>query len=124
MNKKIILVVDDEPDILETISEILNLEGYTVFTARNGNECLEKLDDIIPDIILLDIMMPGLTTKEILDQIEQDERLKDTKIIFITAVGMTEAEKEELLSREKVVDFIQKPFELDELLSKIKAVLR
>ncbi len=124
MDKKIILVVDDEPDILETISEILNLEGYTVFTARNGNECLEKLDDIIPDIILLDIMMPGLTTKEILDQIEQDERLKDTKIIFITAVGMTEAEKEELLSREKVVDFIQKPFELDELLSKIKAVLR
>ena len=124
MDKKIILVVDDEPDILETISEILNLEGYTVFTARNGNECLEKLDDIIPDIILLDIMMPGLTTKEILDQIEQDERLKDTKIIFITAVGMTEAEKEELLSREKVVDFIQKPFELDELLSKVKAVLR
>lgn len=124
MDKKIILVVDDEPDILETISEILNLEGYTVFTARNGNECLEKLDDIIPDIILLDIMMPGLTTKEILDQIEQDERLKDTKIIFITAVGMTEAEKEELLSREKVVDFIQKPFELDELLSKIKAVLK
>lgn len=124
MDKKIILVVDDEPDILETISEILNLEGYAVFTARNGNECLEKLDDIIPDIILLDIMMPGLTTKEILDQIEQDERLKDTKIIFITAVGMTEAEKEELLSREKVVDFIQKPFELDELLSKIKAVLR
>ena len=123
MNKKIILVVDDEPDILETISEIFNLEGYAVFTARNGNECLEKLDDIIPDIILLDIMMPGLTTKEILDQIEQDERLKDTKIIFITAVGMTEAEKEELLSREKVVDFIQKPFELDELLSKIKAVL-
>ena len=123
MDKKIILVVDDEPDILETISEILNLEGYTVFTARNGNECLEKLDDIIPDIILLDIMMPGLTTKEILDQIEQDERLKDTKIIFVTAVGMTEAEKEELLSREKVVGFVQKPFELDELLSKIKAVL-
>ena len=123
MDKEIILVVDDEPDILETISEILNLKGYAVFTARNGNECLEKLDDIIPDIILLDIMMPGLTTKEILDQIEQDERLKDTKIIFITAVGMTEAEKEELLSREKVIDFIQKPFELDELLSKIKAVL-
>lgn len=123
MKKKIILVVDDEPDILETISEILNLEGYTVFTARDGNDCLEKLDDVIPDIILLDIMMPGLTTKEILDQIEQDKRLKDTKIIFITAVGMTEAEKEELLSREKVIDFIQKPFELDELLSKIRAVL-
>jgi len=51
MDKKIILVVDDEPDILETISEILNLEGYAVFTARNGNECLEKLDDIIPDIM-------------------------------------------------------------------------
>lgn len=123
MNRKVVLVVDDEPDILETISEILNFEGYMVFTARNGNECLEKLDDIIPDLILLDIMMPGLTTKEILDQIEQDERLGKTKIIFITAVGMTEAEREELLSRKKVVDFIQKPFELDELLSKVKTAL-
>lgn len=123
MNRKVVLVVDDEPDILETISEILNFEGYMVFTARNGNECLEKLDDIIPDLILLDIMMPGLTTKEILDQIEQDERLGKTKIIFITAVGMTEAEREELLSRKKVVDFIQKPFELDELLSKVKMAL-
>ena len=123
MKRKVVLVVDDEPDILETISEILNFEGYMVFTARNGNECLEKLDDIIPDLILLDIMMPGLTTKEILDQIEQDERLGKTKIIFITAVGMTEAEREELLSRKKVVDFIQKPFELDELLSKVKTAL-
>ncbi len=118
--KKIILIVDDEPDILDTVSEILNMAGYTTFTARDGRECLEKLEDLTPDAILLDIMMPGLTTKEILDEIENDRKLDNTKIIFLTAVGMTEVERGRLLSRRNVVDFIQKPFDIDYLLNRIK----
>lgn len=118
--KKTVLVVDDEPDILDTISEVLEINGFVPLTARNGNECLEKLEDLTPDLILLDVMMPGLTTKEILDEIEQDKLLQNVKIIFLTAVGMTEAEKEHLLSRRQVVDFIQKPFDIDDLLNSVK----
>jgi len=121
--KKTVLVVDDEPDILTTVSEILEMNDYIVFTARNGDECLEKLEDLTPDLILLDVMMPGITTKEILDEMDQDEKLEKTKVIFLTAVGLTEAEKEHLLARKHVVDFIQKPFDVDDLIKRIKSAV-
>ncbi|HEC81348.1 MAG TPA: response regulator [Thermoplasmatales archaeon] len=121
--KKTVLVVDDEPDILATVAEILEMNEYIVFTARNGNQCLEKLEDLTPDLILLDIMMPGITTKEILDEIEQDKKLEKTKIIFLTAVGLTETEKEHLLARKHVIDFIQKPFDVDDLLKRVKSAV-
>jgi two-component system alkaline phosphatase synthesis response regulator PhoP len=58
MNRKKILLIDDEQDILEIISYNLEKEGYHVFTASNGNEGIEKAKEILPDLILLDVMMP------------------------------------------------------------------
>ena len=114
---KTILVVDDEPDILKTVSVILKHAGFNVLTAVDGNDCLKRLEKNKADLILLDIMMPGTPSKEIV------KRIKNTKIAFLTAVQMSEAEKEQLLSSKNIVGYIQKPFDLEELVTKVKYYL-
>ncbi|MCW3129292.1 MAG: response regulator [Methanophagales archaeon] len=117
---KTIMIVDDEPDVLLSVAQILEANNYRTITAKDGYECLEKLKEEIPDVLLLDIMMPGLTSKEILREIEKDSRFAEMKIIFLTAVHMLEAEEEDLLSLKQVVDFIGKPFTVRELLDSIE----
>ena len=121
---KTVMVVDDEPDVLATIVQILDANNYKTIEAKDGQECLDKLKGEIPDVILLDIMMPGLTTREILSAIEEDSRLSKAKIIFLTAVHLREAEEEGLLASQQVVDFIEKPFTISRMLDAIeKAIL-
>lgn len=112
---KTILFADDEPDIRKTVSALLKKHGYTVKTAINGDDCVKKLKKLKPDLILLDIMMPGTPVKTII------KTIKKSKIVFLTVVRMADAEKEELMEQGNVVDFIQKPFEINELVRKIKA---
>ena len=69
---KTVMVVDDEPDLLATIVQVLDANNYRTIQAKDGRECLDRLKEDIPNIILLDIMMPGLTTEEILSAIEKD----------------------------------------------------
>ncbi|MBD3309625.1 response regulator [Candidatus Woesearchaeota archaeon] len=111
---KTIMVVDDEPDILQSVETVLKKEGYEVVTAKNGDQCLEKLEKEKPDLILLDIMMPGTPVKEVI------KKIKDTKIAFLTAVKTSDAEKEELMENKNIVDFIEKPFDLEELVKKVR----
>lgn len=111
---KTILVVDDEPDIRATVKTVLEKNGYTVFTAVDGDDCLEKLKKIKPDLILLDIMMPGTPVRDVV------KKIKGVKISFLSVVRVSEAEKEQLLGSPNVVDFIQKPFDINELLAKVK----
>ena len=73
--KKTIMVVDDEPDVLLSIVQILEANDYSTIEARDGYACLEKLKEEVPDLILLDIMMPGLTSMQILNSIAKDSRL-------------------------------------------------
>ena len=121
---KTVMVVDDEPDVLATIVQILDANNYKTIEAKDGQECLDKLKGEIPDVILLDIMMPGLTTGEILGAIEKDSRLARVKIIFLTAIHLLEAEEEGLLASEQVVDFIEKPFTISRMIAAIeKAIL-
>jgi CheY-like chemotaxis protein len=117
---KTIMIVDDEPDVLLSVAQILEANNYRTIKAKDGYECLEKLKEEIPDVLLLDIMMPGLSSKEILREIEKDSRFAEMKIIFLTAVHMLEAEEEDLLSLKQVVDFIGKPFTVRELLDSIE----
>ncbi|RLF27322.1 MAG: two-component system response regulator [Thermoplasmata archaeon] len=112
-----ILVVDDEPDIQESVKTILERANYNVVVASDGKDCLEKMRTIKPDLILLDIMMPGIPTKEII------RKITDTKIIFLSVVRTSEIEKEDLLRQENIVDFIQKPFDVNDLLERIRKVL-
>jgi two-component system alkaline phosphatase synthesis response regulator PhoP len=110
---KLIMVVDDEPDIRATVKTILEKSGFKVTTAVNGDDCLKKLKTEKPDLILMDIMMPGTPVKEIVPKIKG-------KVAYLTVVRVTEAEKEQLLKSKNIVDFIQKPFDIKDLVSRVK----
>jgi two-component system response regulator MprA len=114
-----ILVVDDDPEIVSFIRRGLAYEGYTVDTAGDGSEALAKARDIEPDLVILDIMMPGI------DGIEVAKRLReggDVPILMLTAKG-TVADKVTGLES-GADDYLVKPFAFDELLARVKALLR
>jgi two-component system alkaline phosphatase synthesis response regulator PhoP len=85
MNRKKILLVDDEQDILEIISYNLEKEGYHVFTASNGNEGIAKAKEILPDLILLDVMMPEKDGIETCQELRKIKELQKTLIVFLSA---------------------------------------
>ena len=85
MNQKKILLIDDEEDILEIISYNLEKEGYLVTTANNGNEGLIKAKELIPDLILLDVMMPEKDGIETCQELRQIKELENTLIVFLSA---------------------------------------
>ena len=116
MAKKI-MVVDDEEDIRSTVKSLLEKNRYEVITAINGDDCLQKLAKNKVDLILMDIMMPGTPVKKIVDKI------RDTKIAYLSVVRIADAEKEELFRDKKIVDFIHKPFDVDDLLKRVKKLV-
>jgi len=113
-----VMVVDDEQDLRDMINLMLKKEGYETETARDGNELLEKIDVFQPDLVTLDVMMPGLTTKEILEKIK--EKKNNPKILLLTVVRFSEAEKERIMNMGNVVGYITKPFEFDDLLNSVR----
>ena len=124
MNKKDIkiLLVDDEPDILEIVSYNLTAEGYKVFTAENGAEGVKKAKKEKPQLIILDVMMPEMDGIEACEQIRQVPELKDVIITFLTARG----EDYSLVAgfEAGADDYITKPIKPKVLVSKVKALLR
>ena len=112
-----IMVVDDEPDLREMLNLMLNKEGFETETAENGLDFLNKLDNFDPDIVTLDIMMPGLTTSEILREL--DGKKSKPKIILLTVVRYSEEEKKRIFGMGNVVDYVTKPFDLDQLIDAI-----
>ena len=85
MKQKKILLIDDEPDILEILSYNLTKEGYEVSTATNGNEGIEKAQEILPDLILLDVMMPEKDGIETCQDLRKIKELQQTLIVFLSA---------------------------------------
>lgn len=85
MHKKKILLIDDEVDILEILSYNLEKEGYLVATATNGNEGIQKAKEMIPDLILLDVMMPEKDGIETCQELRQIKELQNTLIVFLSA---------------------------------------
>lgn len=121
---KTVMVVDDEPDVLLSVAQILESNNYRTIKAKDGYECLECLKEETPDVLLLDIMMPGLTSKEILAMIAEESSLSQVKIIFLTAVHSQEAEEGGLLASRQVVDFIEKPFTVRRMLDAIEKAMK
>lgn len=121
---KTVMVVDDEPDVLLSVAQILESNNYRTIKAKDGYECLECLKEVTPDVLLLDIMMPGLTSKEILEMIAKESSLSQVKIIFLTAVHSQEAEEGGLLASRQVVDFIEKPFTVRRMLVAIEKAMK
>ncbi|MBW2965942.1 response regulator [Candidatus Woesearchaeota archaeon] len=114
---KTIMIVDDEPDNITIIKTVLESHKYNVISAVNGDDCLEKLKNgAKPDLILMDIMMPGTPIRDVI------KKIKNIKIVYLTVVRMIEAEKQGLLGQKNVVGYIQKPFDINELLKEVKKI--
>ena len=117
-----ILLVDDEPDILEIISYNLINEGYQVFTAENGKQAIKIAKKQEPHLIILDVMMPVMDGIEACQKIRQIPKLQDSIITFLTARAEDYAQISGLEAGAD--DYITKPFSILELISRVKAVLR
>lgn len=121
-NKQKILIVDDEPDILELIEYNLKKEGYQVYTASNGVEAIAAAKKHLPELIILDIMMPKLDGIETCRQLRAIPEFKSTFIVFLTA----RSEEYSEISGFNVGadDYIAKPIKPRALISRINAILR
>lgn len=117
-----ILLVDDEPDILEFIGYNLNREGFTVFKTLNGRQAIEKAKEVIPHLILLDVMMPEMDGIETCHELKRFPELSHTIIAFLTARG---EDYSQLAGFEAGADdYIAKPIKPSLLISRVKALLR
>lgn len=119
---KKILIADDEPDILEILSFNLSAEGYEVITAKNGDEAIEKAMKTAPDLIMLDVMMPGRNGLEVCNLLRARPEFADTLIIFLTAMSDENSEIKGLETGAD--DYITKPIGPKVLLSKVNALFR
>ncbi len=124
MNKKKIkiLLVDDEPDILEIVGYNLSNEGYQIITAENGAEGVKKAKKELPHLIILDVMMPEMDGIEACEIIRKNPDLKDTIITFLTARGEDYSQVAGFDAGAD--DYITKPIKPKVLVSKVKALLR
>ena len=122
MSRQKILLVDDEPDILEMIGFNLEREGFEVFTAPNGRKGLELARAHTPDLILLDVMMPEMDGMETCRELRDDARLKNTIIAFLTA--RNEDYSQIAGFDAGADDYISKPIKPRVLVSRVKALLR
>ena len=119
---KRILIADDEPDILEIISYNLGKEGYEVYTAKDGNEAIERVKLLHPDLIILDIMMPRKTGVEVCQILRSQPIFQDTLIIFLTALNDEASQIKGLETGAE--DYISKPISPKVLVSRVNAICR
>ena len=117
-----ILLVDDEPDILEFLKYNLEKEGFIAYTASNGKEGVSQALKYLPNLILLDVMMPGMDGIETCQALRDSEKLKDTVIAFLTA--RSEDYSQIAGFDAGADDYISKPIKPKVLVSRIKALLR
>lgn len=122
MSSQKILLVDDEPDILEFLSYNLKKEGYTVFTALNGKDGIAIAKKEKPDLIVLDVMMPGMDGMEVCKELRKTEGVKNTVITFLTARNEDYSQIAGFDSGAD--DYITKPIKPNVFISRVKALLR
>lgn len=117
----LILVIEDNPEIRENATEMLELDGHTVLAASHGREGLDLARRHIPDIILCDIMMPVMNGYQVLSAIRSDHSTSHIAFIFVTAQS-EKSQREEGL-RMGADEYLHKPFEMEELLQAVDHLL-
>ena len=121
MSEKKVLVVDDEPYILRTLTFVLEKEGYVVSSATDGEEAMVGVRSSKPDLMFLDVMMPKKNGYEVCQEIKGDPELRDIYVIMLTAKGQ-EADREQGLSI-GADEFITKPFSPFEVVARVTELL-
>ncbi len=119
---KRILIADDEPDILEIVSYNLSKEGYEIYTAKDGNEAIERAKQLNPDLIILDIMMPKKTGIEVCEILRTQAMFQHTLIIFLTALSDESSQIKGLETGAD--DYVNKPISPKVLISRVNALFR
>jgi diguanylate cyclase (GGDEF)-like protein len=112
-----ILIVDDVEDNLEILGDLLTFEGYNVVTARSGASALKQIQESRPDLILLDILMPGMDGYEVCEKLKTDESTRDIPIVFVSS--LTDIESKVKGFKVGGIDFINKPFQHAEILVRV-----
>lgn len=121
-HRSVILIVDDEPDGRELLKTPLLFQGYHVVLACNGQEALDKVTQCMPDLILLDVMMPGMDGFEVCRQIRKNPLVSEIPIVMTTALNDRNSRLEGINSGAD--DFIPKPFDLTELMARVQTITR
>ena len=122
LDSKNILVVEDDLDLRELISFNLQNEGHQVFEAKDGEAGIDKAREKLPDLILLDLMLPGIQGLDVCRIIKSDQEIKETPIIMVTALGLEEDIVKGLETGAD--DYITKPFSIKVLIARVNAVLK
>jgi CheY-like chemotaxis protein len=117
-SKATILVVDDNTDNVEILRAFLESRGFTIAEARDGRAALAKMEEVKPDLVLLDVMMPGMDGWEVCRVIKQHPQLGDTKVVMVTAKGGFEDKFEGL--RSGADDYVVKPVDFKDLMGKVE----
>ena len=115
-----VLLIGDEPNIIEAINFILSREGYDVVTHANGHDAMHAVRGRAPDMIILDVMLPGRSGFEILEDIRADQAFADTPVLMLTARGQTR--DRELAEKLGVSKFMTKPFVNSEVLETVRTL--
>ena len=119
---KKILIVDDEPNIVMSLEYLFKKENFEVFIARDGSEAIEIAEYNLPDIILLDIMMPNVDGYQVLKYLKNSPKLKDIKVLFLSAKNkVSDIELGLQLGADK---YISKPFSTKKLVKEVKELLK
>ena len=119
-NQKKVLIVDDEKDIVETIQFVLEAQGYKCMCAYDGEAGLKKAKDIIPDLMILDVMMPNINGFKISRLLKFDTKYKNIPILMLTARSQKE---DKIIGEETGADiYMTKPFDIEELVSNVKSL--
>lgn len=117
---KKIMVVDNEPDIVDLTRTVLELGGYQVVTANSGEECLRLLEKEKVDLVLLDIMMPGMSGWDVFNRI--NKKSTKIKVAFMSVLEISDKRKQVLID-EGLADYIMKPFDKETLLNRVDKIL-
>ncbi len=119
---KNIYIVEDEPDIREALAYNFKKEGFNTIEFSNGEDCLQEINKKKPDVLILDIMLPGISGLDVCREIRSDEALSNIAIIMLTAKG---EEIDRIVGFELGADdYVTKPFSINELLARAKAVIK
>ncbi len=122
MKQSRILVIDDSTTNIVLLEAILAEKGYTIETALNAKEAFARIEKQVPDLILLDLLMPKVSGFDFLEQLRKDEKTKKTPVIVISAIT-TDDENTRKINDLETVDFLRKPIDIQYLVSRVEEIL-